>query len=70
MPTRSEVNPVWADRVPHAGRWATTVRGRVTEVGWTAEQAHRAAARSRFKGESDLIFVPAVEAPDGDRSAA
>jgi len=38
-------------------------------VGWTAEQAHRAAAHSRFKEEPEVIFVPAVEAPDGDGSS-
>ena len=70
MPTRSELNPAWADLAPYAGQWATTLRRRMTGVSWTAEQAPRAAARSQFKEGSKQILVPAVEAPDGDRSAA
>ncbi len=49
------------DLAPYAGRWVALVRGRVVGVGWTADEARRAAKRSRPKEEPRVIFVPAVE---------
>jgi len=58
------VKPKQADLMPYAGRWMALVRGRVAGVGWTAEEARRAAKRSRPKEEPRVIFVPAVEVFD------
>nr|HID14524.1 hypothetical protein [Anaerolineae bacterium] len=58
--------PKWADLAPYAGRWVALVRGRVAGVGWTADEARRAAKRSRPKEEPRVIFVPAVEVSDDD----
>ena len=63
--TRNE-SPAWSDLAPYAGRWVALVRGRVAGVGWTADEARQAAKRSRFKDESQVIFVPAVELSDGE----
>lgn len=54
----------WIDLAPYAGRWVALVRGRVAGVGWTADEARRAAKRSRPKEESRVVFVPAVEVTD------
>ena len=59
-----DVRPRWAGLAPYAGRWVALVRGRVAGVGWTAEEARRAAKRSRPKEEPRVIFVPAVEVTD------
>ena len=61
---KEDIKPVWADLAPYAGRWVALVRGRVAGVGWTAEEARRAAKRNRPKEEPHVIFVPAVEVPD------
>jgi len=55
---------------PYAGRWVALVRGRVTGVGWTAEQARQAAKRSRPKEEPQVIFVPAMEVSNDDNQIA
>lgn len=62
--------PEWSDLAPYAGRWVALVRGRLAGVGWSAEEARRAAKRSRPKEEPEVIFVPAVEASDGDGQPA
>lgn len=54
----------WIDLAPYAGRWVALVRGRVAGVGWTADEARRAAKRSRPKEEARVVFVPAVEMTD------
>jgi len=59
---RSE--PSLIDLAPYAGRWVALVRGHVAGVGWTADEARRAAKRSRPKEEPRVIFVPAVEVSD------
>ncbi len=51
------------DLAPYAGRWVALVRGRVVGVGWTADEARRAAKRSRPKEETQVIFVSAAEPP-------
>lgn len=51
----------WSVLAPYAGRWVAVVRGRVAGVGWTEEEARRAAKRSRPKEEPRVMFVPAVE---------
>jgi hypothetical protein len=51
----------WA---PYAGRWVALVEGRVVGVGWTADEARRAAKRSRSKEEARVLFVPVGEVPD------
>lgn len=53
---------------PYAGRWVALVRGRVAGVGWTAEEARRAAKRSRPKEEPQLLFVSAVEPSNENKS--
>lgn len=68
--TMGDVRPGWAELAPYAGRWVALVRGRVAGVGWTAEEARRAAKQSRPKEKSRVIFVPAVEVTDDDRSIA
>lgn len=61
----------WDDLVPYAGRWVALVRGRVVGIGWTADEARRAAKRSRPKEEPQVIFVPAVEkGSDGEHLLA
>jgi hypothetical protein len=51
----------WSVLAPYAGRWVAVVRGRVAGVGWTEDEARRAAKRSRPKEEPRVMFVPAVE---------
>ena len=57
-------HPTPSDLDPYAGRWVALVRGKVTGVGWTAQEAHRAARRNRPKEEPRLVFVPLVELDD------
>jgi hypothetical protein len=54
------------DLVPYAARWVALVQGSVVGVGWTAEEARRAAKRSRPKEEPEVVFVPAVEVSDDE----
>jgi hypothetical protein len=54
---------------PYAARWVALVHGAVAGVGWTAEEARRAAKRSRPKEEPEVIFVPAVEVFDDEDPA-
>jgi hypothetical protein len=56
-----DTGPDWSVLAPYAGRWVAVVRGRVAGVGWTEEEARRAAKRSRPKEEPRMVFVPAVE---------
>jgi hypothetical protein len=56
--------PKWTKLAPYAGRWVALVHGRVTGIGWTAEEARLAARRNRPKDEPDVVFVPAVEVTD------
>ncbi len=58
---KEDTKPVWTDLAPYAGRWVALVRGRVAGVGWTSEEARRAAKRNRPKEEARVIFVRAVE---------
>ena len=58
--------PSLADLAPYAGRWVALVHRRVAGVGWTSEEAHRAAKRNRPKEEPDVIFVPALEVTNDD----
>ncbi|MCP4540249.1 MAG: hypothetical protein GY832_24175 [Chloroflexi bacterium] len=51
----------WTYLAPYAGRWVAVVHGRVAGVGWTSEDARRAANRNRPKDEARVIFVPAVK---------
>ena len=67
---KKDPKPGWNSLAPYAGRWVALVRGRVTGVGWTADEARQAAKRSRSKEEPQVIFVPAVEVPDEDGSPA
>ena len=46
---------------PYAARWVALVRGAVVGVGWTSEEARRAAKLSRPKEEPEVVFVPAGE---------
>ena len=46
------------DLAPYLGRWVAIVRGRVTGVGVTAQQARLASKTQREKEEPILIFVP------------
>jgi hypothetical protein len=55
---------------PYAARWVALVHGAVIGVGWTAEEARRAAKRSRPKEEPQVVFVPAVEMFDDEDPAA
>jgi hypothetical protein len=52
------------DLTPYAARWVALVRGEVIGVGWTAEEARRAAKRSRPKEEPEVLFVPATQVFD------
>jgi hypothetical protein len=63
---RGNTDSYRADLAPYAGRWVALVRGRVAGTGWTADEARRAAKRSRPKEEPQVVFVPAVEVPDGE----
>jgi hypothetical protein len=55
---------------PYAARWVALVHGAVAGVGWTAEEARRAAKRSRPKEEPEVVFVPAAEVFDDEDPAA
>lgn len=65
-----DAKPNWNTLAPYAGRWVAVVRGHVVGVGWTAEEARRAAKRSRPKEESQVIFVSATEEPGEDDQTA
>ena len=67
---KKDSKPGWNSLAPYAGRWVALVRGRVTGVGWTADEARQAARRSRSKEEPQVIFVPVVEVPDDNASPA
>jgi hypothetical protein len=56
------------DLSPYAGRWVALIGDAVVGVGWTEEEARRAAKRSRPKEEPEVIFVPVVETYDEDDS--
>jgi hypothetical protein len=56
----------WRALSPYAGRWVAVVHGRVAGVGWTEEEARRAAKRTRPKEEPRVIFIPAVEMDDDE----
>jgi hypothetical protein len=62
--------PDWNALAPYAGRWVAVVRGYVVGVGWTEEEARRAAKRSRPKEEPQVMFVLAVEDFDEDGQPA
>lgn len=65
-----DTKPNWNTLAPYAGRWVAVVRGHIVGVGWTAEEARRAAKHSRPKEDPQVIFVPATEASDEDRQTA
>ena len=67
---KPDVKPGWVDLAPYAGRWVALVRGRVAGVGWTADEARRAAQRIRPKEEPQVIFVPAVEVVNDEHPRA
>jgi hypothetical protein len=60
----------WNTLAPYAGRWVAVVRGHIVGVGWTAEEARRAAKRSRPKEKPEVIFVAATEESGEDRQVA
>lgn len=62
--------PSLMDLTPYAGRWVALVRGHVAGVGWTADEARRAAKHSRPREEPQVIFVPAAEVSDDDSPLA
>jgi hypothetical protein len=66
--TMKRDQPSLPNLVPYAGRWVALVRGRVAGVGWTADEARRAAKRSRPKEEPQLLFVSAVEPSNENKS--
>jgi hypothetical protein len=56
---------------PYAGRWVALIRGRVAGVGWTSDEARRAARRNRPKeAPEEVIFVPVEDGFDDARGAA
>jgi len=67
---KKEAEPRRIDLAPYAGRWVALVRGRIAGTGWTADEARRAAKRSRPKEEPEVIFVRAVETSNDDSSLA
>ena len=44
---------------PYAGRWVATVQGRVVAQGGSADEARRAAERSRHKEKAEITYMPA-----------
>lgn len=65
-----ESSPSRPKLAPYAGRWVALVRGRVAGIGWTSNEARRAAKRNRPKDESRVIFVPAVGVEDDEHHPA
>lgn len=63
-----ENKPSWSKLAPYAGLWVALVRGHVTGIGRTAEEALLAARLSRPKDKPELLFVPSEEneAPTDD----
>jgi hypothetical protein len=55
-PSARSANPI--DYSPYAGRWIAVVRGRVSGVGRTADEARRAAKVSRPKDDPQVVYVP------------
>lgn len=52
------------DLAPYAGRWVAIVRGRITGVGMSEQEARLAAKHQRPKEEPQIIFVPEVPTED------
>ena len=50
--------PKKLDLTPYAGRWVAIVRGGVTGVGLTKQDAWRASKHQRPKEEPSVVFVP------------
>lgn len=49
--------PEEIDLSPYAGRWVALVRGKVTGVGTSAQEARRASKHQRPKDEPRVVFV-------------
>ena len=68
MHSIAETNlPKDLDLASYAGRWVAVVRGCVTGVGLSAEQARRASKHQRPKEEPQVLFVPEMRTEDGGR---
>lgn len=64
-PTALKKPPQELDLAPYAGRWVAIVRGCVTGVGETENQARLASKHQRPKEEPVVIWVPQVPTKDG-----
>jgi hypothetical protein len=53
------------DLTPYAGRWIALVRGNVTGVGMSANEARLASKHQRPKEEPVVVFVPEGLTKDG-----
>ncbi|MCX7680749.1 MAG: hypothetical protein N2508_02070 [Anaerolineae bacterium] len=56
-----ETKPSRRALAPYAGRWVALVRGQVTGVGRTAEEALWVARLSRPRDKPELLFIPPEE---------
>jgi hypothetical protein len=52
------------DLAPYAGRWVAIVRGRITGVGMSEQQARLASKHQRPKEEPQIVFVPEEQTKD------
>lgn len=51
--------PTDLDLAPYAGRWVAIVRGQITGVGLSEQEARLASKYQRPKEEPMIVFVPA-----------
>jgi hypothetical protein len=52
------------DLAPYAGRWVAIVRGQITGVGLSEQEARLASKHQRPKEEPLIVFVPKVQTED------
>jgi hypothetical protein len=56
----------WEMLEPYVGRWVAVVRGQIAGVGWSRDQALRAAKRTRPRREPLIVYVSAADEQDTD----
>jgi hypothetical protein len=59
----------WEMLEPYVGRWVAIVRGQIAGVGWSRDQALRAAKRARPRRDPRVLYVSAVIEQDIDSDA-
>jgi len=56
--------PQGLDLAPYAGRWVAIVRGQITGIGLSEQEARLASKHQRPKEEPLIVFVPEAQTDD------